>query len=228
MENSKVIIKIIRDGGKKYITDIQPNSFSYKSSKNPFNDPNVLKFEPEEALKIAEKLNSSFYGLSVVDINGNNLYHRYDRKINEIIKEEYQKILKEGYVMEHDNFKFRQLIKNSSFYNYQNFSNDYDVDIIESDIIVNWRIGFWLNNMGVENFLIQADSVEGTYKVMLLDKQTDEVTQEIDKNIAEIPWKFQINDATLRLSKSLYIETLDFDFKTKICTVTFFDADNQY
>jgi uncharacterized membrane protein len=82
MENSKVIIKIIQHGEKKYITNIQPNSFSYQSSNKPFNDPAVLKFEPEEALKIAEKLNSCFYGLSVVDINGNNIYHRYD-KINE-------------------------------------------------------------------------------------------------------------------------------------------------
>jgi len=81
--------------------------------------------------------------------------------------------------------------------------------------------------MGVENFLVQADSVEGTYKVVLLDKQTDEVSQEDDKNIAEIPWKFKIYDATLKLGDTLYINSLDFDFKTKICTVTFFDSDNQ-
>jgi len=149
-------------------------------------------------------------------------------KIKDIIKEEFQKILKEGYVMEHDNFKFRQEIKNSSFYNYENFSNDFDVDINESEIIINWRIGFWLNDFGVENFLVQADSVEGTYKVVLLDKQTDEVSQEDDKNIAEVPWKFKIYDATLKLGDTLYVDSLDFDFKTKICTVTFFDSDNQY
>jgi len=148
-------------------------------------------------------------------------------EIKNIIKEEFQKILKEGYVMEHDNFKFRQQMKNSSFYNYQNFSSDYDVDISESDIIVSWRIGFWLNDMGVENFLVQADGVEGTYKVVLLDKRTDEISQEIDKNIAEIPWKFQIGDATLKLGDTLYIESLDFDFETKICTVTFYDNNNQ-
>ena len=148
-------------------------------------------------------------------------------KIKEIINEEFKKILKEGYVMEHDNFKFRQEIKNSSFYNYQNFSNDYDIDINESDIIINWRIGFWLNDMGIENFLVQADSVEGTYNVVMLDKQSDEVAQENNKNIAEIPWKFQVTDATLRLRDTLYIESLDFDFETKLCTVTFFDSQNQ-
>jgi len=142
-------------------------------------------------------------------------------EIKDIIKEEFQKFLNEGYVMEHDNFKFRQEIKNSGFYNYENFSNDFDVDINESDIIINWRIGFWLNDTGVENFLVQADSVEGTYKVVLLDKQTDEVSQEIDKNIAEIPWKFQILEANLKLGDTLYI-----DFKTKICAITFYDTNN--
>lgn len=148
-------------------------------------------------------------------------------EIKNIIKEEFQNILNEGYVMEHDNFKFRQEVESPSFYNYQNFSNDFDVDITETNIIVNWRIGFWLNDMGVENFLVQADSVEGTYKVALLDKRTDEVSQENDKNIAEIPWTFQVYDAKLKLRDSLYVESLDFDFKTKVCTVTFFDSDNQ-
>ncbi|RLF57083.1 MAG: hypothetical protein DRN27_08450 [Thermoplasmata archaeon] len=148
-------------------------------------------------------------------------------EIKNIIKEELQNVLNEGYVMEHDNFKFRQKVESPSFYNYQNFSNDFDIDITETDIVVNWRIGFWLNDMGVENFLVQADSVEGTYKVALLDKQSDEVSQENDKNIAEIPWKFQVYDAKLKLRDSLYVESLDFDFETKVCTVTFFDSDNQ-
>lgn len=150
-------------------------------------------------------------------------------KIKDIINEEFKKILKEGYVMEHDNFKFRQQIEPAkiSFYNYENFSNDFDIDISENEIFANWRIGFWLNEMGVENFLVQVDSVEGTYKVVLRDKQTDEVSQENDKNIGEIPWKFQIYDAKLKLRNSLYIESLDFDFSTKICNVTFFDSDNQ-
>jgi hypothetical protein len=72
----------------------------------------------------------------------------------------------------------------------ENFSNDFDIDISESNIIINWRIGFWLNDMGVENFLIQVDNAEGTYHVKLLDKQTDGVSQEMDKNISEIPWRF--------------------------------------
>lgn len=142
-------------------------------------------------------------------------------EIKDIIKEEFQNFLNEGYVMEHDNFKFKQEIQNSGFYNFQSFSNDFDVDVTESQIYINWRIGFWLNDMGVENFLVQADSVEGTYHVELLNKQSDEVEQEMDKNIAEIPWKFQVDEAGLSLGGGLYVQSLDFDFETKICTVDF-------
>ena len=35
-----------------------------------------------------------------------------------------------------------------------------------------------------------------------------------DKNISEIPWRFQIDSATLRLRDSLYVESLDFDFNS--------------
>ena len=146
-------------------------------------------------------------------------------KINDIIKEELQTILKEGYVMEDERFRFRQVIKNANFYNFQSFSNDFDVDVTESDIAVNWRIAFWLNDQGVENFLVQADSVEGSYHVELLNKQSDEVEQEMDKNIAEVPWKFQVNPTTLKTGDGLYIDSLDFDFQSKVCTVTFFETE---
>jgi len=144
-------------------------------------------------------------------------------EIKSIIKEELLSLLKEGYVMEHDNLKFQQKIENPSFHNFQSFSSDYDIDVIESDIYINWRIGFWLNEMGVDKFIVQADAVQGTYKVELRDKQTDEVSQEIDKNIAEIPWKFQILDANLTLNGTLYIDNLTFDFATKVCNVEFYN-----
>jgi hypothetical protein len=149
-------------------------------------------------------------------------------KINNIVNEEYVKLLKEAYSFENDNLQFRQEIKNSSFYNYEAFSNDFDVDVNESDIFINWRISFWLNDYGVENFVVEVDNVIGTYKMVLLNKQSDEVEQENEKDIAEFPWKFKIEDAVLRLGKTLYVQSLDFDFKTKVCKVTFFDEENQY
>jgi hypothetical protein len=148
-------------------------------------------------------------------------------KMNSIINEEIKNLLNEGYVMEHNNFKFRQEIKNSSFFNYSAFSNDFDVDISESNIFVNWHIGFWLNDFGVENLIVIVDSVDGMYNVKLLNRQSDELEQENNKDIAEFEWNFVIDDAVLRKGESLYIESLEFDFKTKNCRVTFYDSQNQ-
>jgi len=222
----KVIIKIISHGEKKYLTNIQQSSYSMKSSKNPFADPDIIKLDVDTAMGIVSQPRFKGFGMKVqvVDINGNNLYNTVDNVINE----EVENFLNESYTMEHENFKFRQEIKNSSFYNFETFSNDFDVDITESDIIVNWHIAFWLNDFGIEHFIVDVDGVEGTYKVDLLNKQTDELEQENNKDIAEFPWKFRIDEATLYLSKTLYINTLEFDFKTKICKVTFFDENNQY
>jgi len=143
------------------------------------------------------------------------------KKLNNVVNEEIMKFLNEGVTMEHENFKFRHELKNSVFYNYSTFSNDFDVDITESDIFINWRIAFWLNDFGVENFIVNVDSVEGIYKVVLLNKQSDEVEQDIDKNIAEFQWKFIVDEANLQLNKTLYVNQLMFDFKTKNCKVIF-------
>lgn len=141
--------------------------------------------------------------------------------IKNIIKEEFKKLLKEGFVMEDDKLKFQQFIEKPAFYNYQNFSNDYDVEINESNISIGWRIAFWLNDAGIENFIIQGDNVDGTYKVVLRDKQTDEISQEIDKNINETQWKFIVLEpADLDMGGSLYIQSANFDFSTKICSIT--------
>ena len=147
-------------------------------------------------------------------------------KINNLIHEEYVKLLKEAYSFENENLKFSQELKNSStFYNYEAFSNDFDVNVSESDIFISWRISFWLNDYGVENFVVEVDNVTGTYKMVLKNKQSDEVEQENDKNIAEFPWKFKVTEATLRLGKNLYVQSLAFDFKSKVCTVTFTDTE---
>lgn len=221
----KVIIKVISHGEKKYLTDVQQSSYRMKSSKKPFADPDILKFDIDTAIGIVSQ--SKFKGfdmkVQIIDINGNNVYNSVDSVINE----EVQKFINEGYTMEHENFKFRQEIKNSYFYNYSAFSNDFDVDITESDIFVNWNIAFWLNDSGVENFIINVDSVEGIYKVVLLNKQSDAVEQDNNKNIAEFQWKFIVEDASLQLNKTLYISGLEFDFKSKNCKVTFNEKNNK-
>jgi len=149
---------------------------------------------------------------------------RSTAQVNSIINEEIENFIFESVSMEHENFKFRQNIKNSSFYNYSSFSQDFDVDINESSIFINWHIAFWLNDLGVENFIVVIDSVDGQYRLDLLDKQTDELTQQTDKDIAATEWKFEVDDADLHMNDSLYIDMLDFDFKTNTCRVTFFDS----
>ena len=113
-------------------------------------------------------------------------------EIKDIIKEE---------ILSHNErqpiYRFTHKAENPSFYKFQSFSNDYDIDITESDIMVTWRAGFWLNDNGIENFMIDIESVQGTYHVEYYDKQSDELAQEADKNIGEIPWKFEIWDAPL-------------------------------
>jgi hypothetical protein len=147
-------------------------------------------------------------------------------RLDNIIREEYINLLKEAYSFENENLKFhQQLVNKSTFFNYEAFSNDFDVDVTESNILINWRIGFWLNDAGVENFIVEVDGVDGTYKMVFKNKQSDEVEQENDKNIAEFPWKFKIDSAVLRLGKTLYVASLSFDFKTKIGTVTFYDEE---
>lgn len=160
-------------------------------------------------------------------------------EINNIVNEELAKLLNEGYPMQHENFMFRQEIKPSterdaemrnqitaSFYNYQNFSNDYDVEIDDYDIVINWTIGFSLDDRGIEVFYVQGSSVEGTYEVVYRDKHTDEESQKDNKNIGDVPWRFQIIEAKLQLNNSLYVDSLAFDFQSKICEITFFDPDN--
>ena len=141
--------------------------------------------------------------------------------LKHIIVEELNKLITESVAVKHENFKFRQNIMNSWFQNYSNFSNDFDIDINESSININWHIVVWVNDMGIENFAAVVDSVDGLYRLDMLNKQTDKLEQQTDKDIAEIPWKFIVDEAVLEANSSLYIETLEFDFKTNSCNVKF-------
>jgi hypothetical protein len=142
---------------------------------------------------------------------------------NSIIKEEIQKFLiKESYIMAGDNFNFKQPVKKVFFYNYSSFSTEFDVDVTESNISVTWQVSFWLNDMGIENFNIDVEKVEGVYSMELYDQRTDEMKQKTQKNIADDEWKFVVDEeTTLMLGKTLYVKDLEFDFKNKTCKVNF-------
>jgi len=152
----------------------------------------------------------------------------YERKImNDIIKEELQNFLNEryeyineAYAVKDDRFKFKQVI-NADFYNYETFSSNYDADISTTPITINWSINFILNPQGVENFNVEINGVEGFYVLNFLDKQTDEVKQQTQKNITDVDWHFNINTIDIEYGGGLYVTDLDFDFKNKTCSVSF-------
>ncbi len=141
--------------------------------------------------------------------------------IDNLIKEELQKILNEGYVMSDDRFVFHQRLNNSSFFNYESFTTEYDSDVTESDIVVTWKVSFWLNQSGIENLIIDVEKVEGWFNLQMFDKHTDEMGQETQKNIQDFEWKFVLDDAQLIKGGALYISELEFDFKSKVCGVKF-------
>jgi hypothetical protein len=146
-------------------------------------------------------------------------------KISNLIKEELQTLLNEkATVVGGESFNFTQPVKSPAvgFYNYDSFSSEYDADVSESSIAITWQVSFWVNQYGIESFTIDGERVAGQYKLQLRDKQSDELKQEIVKDIAEIKWKFETEDnVTLLLHKSLYVTGLDFDFKTQTCRLYF-------
>jgi len=142
-------------------------------------------------------------------------------KINEIIHDELKNVLSEGFVFKDDKFIFNQNVKNVTFNNYSSFTTEYDPDITESDLWVNWNISFWLNDNGVDNFIVEIAKVTGQYVLELYNKQTDKQEQSITKDISELPWKFVVDDAALTKGGALYINALIFDFNNNTCTVTF-------
>lgn len=142
--------------------------------------------------------------------------------LQHIIKEEIQNYLNEGYVLTDDRFTFTQKLQNSYFYGFNSFSSQYDSDIIGSDVNVTWKVSFWLNQMGIENFIVDIEKIEGIFYINYTDKQTDEIVQEnIQKNINDFEWKFILNNPILVKGSSLYISELEFDFKDKTCNVKF-------
>ena len=137
--------------------------------------------------------------------------------LTKMIQEEINNVLNES----ENGHKFKQVVKNSSFFGYESFTKDNDAEIGDSNIIVNWGIDFWFNESGIENLIVNVDSVEGTFTLKLYDKQTDEYVQETEKNITDFKWKFLVGDVNLQKNGSLYVGDLEFNFKNGVCTVNF-------
>lgn len=143
--------------------------------------------------------------------------------MSKLINEEIKKFLNESHIVGGDNFKFKQQVTKSTFFNYDSFTTEFDTDISGSNIMVYWGVSFWVNDWGFENFIIDIEKIEGQFILQMYDKQSDELKQETPKNINEFQWKFIIDEANASLIKggTLYIKDLVFDFKNKTCTVGF-------
>ncbi len=141
------------------------------------------------------------------------------KTIKSIINEEIA-LLNESFIYSDDNLVFNQVSINNSFSNYDN-SDEYDLKIQKSNILVIWSIKFWVNESGLENFIIEVESVSGYFILEQYDKQSDELVNSTAKNINDIKWNFQNSNGVLTTGGSLYIKMLDFDFKTNTCIVKF-------
>lgn len=141
--------------------------------------------------------------------------------INKIIIKEINEFLNEGYSFEDEKLRFRDSVREPSFVNYNSISNDYDVTIKNPNMIINWHMGFQLNQQGIEKVIPYIDSVEGTYQVEFHDKHSDELVQHDDKDISEIKWNFSIEPFELAIDKPIYVNSLSFDFNSRTCMVYF-------
>ena len=141
--------------------------------------------------------------------------------MKKLIFEEIEKLINENVNFTDERLRFQQEVKNVNYYNYETFSTEHDSDIVESNVFVSWKVGFWLNRFGIENFIVEVDGVDGSFTIALYDKQSDELLQETQKNIKDFNWNFVIDDANLIKGGSLYVTELNFDFKNNTCTVNF-------
>lgn len=143
-----------------------------------------------------------------------------------IITEEVQKFLNESSIAigGGDNFTFTQTLQHPKvfFYNYSGFTTDFDVDVVNANITITWKIGFWINDSGIENFIVDIENIDGQYVLELRDKHSDELIRNETKNIKDINWKFDVQDnVTLITNGTLYVKDISFNFKNNQCSVKF-------
>ncbi len=142
------------------------------------------------------------------------------KKINQIINEEIS-ILNENISFEPEQLLFNQLVTNSWFYNFDNIYDNYDEQVVNTNIGIQWRLGFDTQESGIKNIIPYIVGVYGNYDIELRDIHSDELIQRISKNISEIKWNFEIENFILSPDKSTYVKNLTFDMKSKICEVEF-------
>ena len=141
--------------------------------------------------------------------------------LDKIISEEFKGILNESQVYQDNALNFKEQINNSTFINYDVVGGAFNPNIIESNIVFNWKLSFWINEYGIENMIIDIVGLSGEFVVDLYDKHSDELKQTNNKDINIVEWKYDIQNANLMRGGSLYITSANFDFKNNLCTINF-------
>lgn len=147
--------------------------------------------------------------------------------IKSIIKEELTDMVREtatqapaSTLVKDDRLRFASSV-NANLYNYEPFTGDFDSSIDRTKIIVHWGVSFLVNPEGIFKFNVDVESVEGQYIVKMFDKHTDELMNETPKNIAEVKWRFQVDEVAIENGGFLFVRELSFDFKNNLCEVIF-------
>ena len=145
---------------------------------------------------------------------------KFMKKINQIINEEIS-ILNENISFEPEQLLFNQLVTNPGFYNFDDVYDNYDEQVVNSNIGIQWRLGFDIQESGIKNIIPYIINVYGDYDIELRDIHSDELIQRIAKDISEIKWEFKIENFILSPDKPTYVDSVSFDMKTRICEVDF-------
>jgi hypothetical protein len=156
------------------------------------------------------------------------IYKKYRQmKLKSLIKEELNDMVREvaaeapGATLVKDNrLRFASPV-NAEFHNYEGFTADFDTKADTAKITVHWNVNFLVNPEGIYKFNVEVESVEGQYLLQMFDKHTDELMQETPKNIAEIKWRFQVDEVMVEQGGFLFVRELIFDFKNNLCEVVF-------
>ena len=142
--------------------------------------------------------------------------------IKKYITEEINNFINEGHVFDDTNFMFKDKIRNCEFAGYESYSKEHSVETGEYNISVKWKVNFWLNDSGIENFIINILGVEGDYLVVYTSKLNGEESNRSTNNISDTAWQYTIDGTPeLKLKESLYADSVVFDFRNKNCIIKF-------
>ena len=87
---------------------------------------------------------------------------------------------------------------------------------------VKWYVNPTIKDWGIKDIDIVIDGIFGVTYINLLDKNTHDIVEEdVEIDISNWKWAYDVNNNTEKFGNSLYPTSIDLDFNTMVCTVTF-------